>query len=151
MEPAAPREAFGRQRRHRESRPAEYPVQGPSSAKGRAGSGGIVRRARPVSETGEEWVKVSLKISVRDYSLKQFEQTLFSHPTAHYDFLVVLDATKAPRYSQNLAVEPAVTQRGRYANAVTTREDNLPPLMPGFDPVQMLYDDLEVRYNCVSA
>lgn len=75
-------------------------------------------------------------------------QKLFSHPTEHYDVLVSIDAAKAPRYMQNLAFDESIwRQNVRYANAVVTQEESQLPLLPGFDPVQLLYDDLKVSVH----
>ena len=76
-----------------------------------------------------------------------FLQTLFVHPTEHYDFLVELNRQVLPRYHHNVAADPSAGGKsGKYANTrVTSNGDSTGPLRPGFDPAQWFFDDLKVR------
>ena len=55
-----------------------------------------------------------------------------------------IDRSKAPRYFQSVAVDESVWQKGRYANALSHRSDGELPLLPGFDPTQLYFTDLQV-------
>ncbi|CDO77351.1 hypothetical protein BN946_scf184786.g12 [Trametes cinnabarina] len=71
---------------------------------------------------------------------------IFHHPVDHYDFVVELKTALSPRYYQQLDADPSVwTSKNKYANAVD--KDSSPSIMPGFDPVSMLYDDLKFVYT----
>ena len=68
-------------------------------------------------------------------------QTLFIHPTEDYDFIIKLDRTVVPRYFQNVVVDAgALSRRGKYANLASSRDS----VRPGFDPVQLFFQDLQV-------
>jgi U3 small nucleolar RNA-associated protein 22 len=70
-------------------------------------------------------------------------QGLFIHPTEDYDLIIQLKPAVLPRYFQNVVVDPVVwSQKGGYAN-MQPRMDDLTP-RPGFDPAQLLFDDLKV-------
>ena len=78
-------------------------------------------------------------------------QTLFVHPTEHYDFLVRLEHAALSRYHHNVAADASAIfgKSGKYANnrlAVASGE-SAGPLRPGFDPAQLLFDDLKVRHD----
>jgi hypothetical protein len=69
------------------------------------------------------------------------------HPSAHYDILVNIDPSKAPRYFHNVVMDEKLCKpKGRYANAFTVPVDVDTSLMPGFDPVQLLFGDIQVRF-----
>ncbi len=70
-------------------------------------------------------------------------QKLFLHPTTHYEVLVNIDRSRAPRYFQALTADENVWQKGKYANAINHHPDIELPLMPGFDPTQLLFADLQ--------
>ncbi|PCH41941.1 Nrap-domain-containing protein [Wolfiporia cocos MD-104 SS10] len=72
-------------------------------------------------------------------------QTLFTHPVEHYDFIVELDPTVLPRYAQNVHADSSVWSKGKYTNPRT--EDAEAKLLPGFDPVRLLYQDLKRVYK----
>ncbi|KZT00334.1 Nrap protein [Laetiporus sulphureus 93-53] len=75
-------------------------------------------------------------------------QTLFAHPTEHYDFLIEFDPTVLPRYAQNVRADPAVWEtKGKYANAKAIPASSSSAVLPGFDPVQALSDDLQRVYK----
>ncbi|KIL70007.1 hypothetical protein M378DRAFT_721596, partial [Amanita muscaria Koide BX008] len=72
-------------------------------------------------------------------------KTLFLHPTDDYDFIIKLDKTVIPRYFQNIAADPALlSRRGRFANLAS--HDAHVVVRPGFDPVQLLFRDLQRIY-----
>ncbi|EMD32469.1 hypothetical protein CERSUDRAFT_108867 [Gelatoporia subvermispora B] len=74
-------------------------------------------------------------------------KTLFAHPTEHYEFVVQLDPAALPRYCQNVNADASVwTKKGKYANLRGTQDSSDAPL-PGFDPAQLLYDDLRRVYK----
>ena len=63
------------------------------------------------------------------------------HPTDDYDFIIKLDRSLIPRYFQNVDAEPNLLKRkGKYANLTSSQD----PVRPGFDPVQLLFQDLQV-------
>ena len=65
------------------------------------------------------------------------------HPTDDYDILLKLDPSILPRYLQNVNADATLlTKRGKYANK--TQGDETVGLMPGFDPAQLLFNDLRV-------
>ncbi|KAI0788916.1 Nrap protein [Irpex lacteus] len=72
---------------------------------------------------------------------------LFLHPTTHYEVLVNIDRSRAPRYFQALTADENVWQKGKYANAINHHPDIELPLMPGFDPTQLLFADLQRIYE----
>ncbi|KAJ7721723.1 Nrap protein [Mycena maculata] len=69
-------------------------------------------------------------------------KSMFIHPTDDYDFIVRMDPTVLPRYAQN--IDSSLTTSGKYANL--PRDDSPVPPRPGFDPAQLLYDDLQRVY-----
>ncbi|KAJ7242747.1 Nrap protein [Mycena haematopus] len=69
-------------------------------------------------------------------------KSIFIHPTDDYDFVVRMDPATLPRYAQN--IDSSLAIGGRYANL--PREDSSTVLRPGFDPAQLLYDDLQRIY-----
>ena len=70
-------------------------------------------------------------------------QRIFHHPVDHYDFVIELNPALSTRYHQNIDANPSVwTSKIKYANAVS--KDTPMPVMPGFDPVSLLFDDLAV-------
>ncbi|KAH9949745.1 Nrap protein [Amylocystis lapponica] len=72
--------------------------------------------------------------------------TLFAHPTEHYDFIIELDPVSLPRYYQNIAADPAVwAKRGKYVNLPLRETEQ--GLSVGFDPAEMLFDDLKRIYK----
>ncbi|KAL6304485.1 Nrap protein [Sparassis latifolia] len=77
----------------------------------------------------------------------QFDvKTLFTHPLEHYDFIVDLEPSILPRYAQNIAADAnAWVRKGKYANVQAT--DDARTVLPGFDPAQLLYDDLKRIYK----
>lgn len=75
-------------------------------------------------------------------------QSLFVHPTEHYDFLVRLDRVALPRYHHNVAADASALfgKSGKYANIRLAVANGEPvPMRPGFDPAQLFFDDLKVR------
>ncbi|KAI0084988.1 Nrap protein [Irpex rosettiformis] len=74
-------------------------------------------------------------------------KNLFLHPTTHYEVLVGIDRAHAPRYFQSVVVDENVWQKGKYANAISKDHDTELPLMPGFDPTQLLFTDLQRVYD----
>jgi len=71
---------------------------------------------------------------------------LFIHPTEDYDFVIQLEPAILPRYIQNVVVDPAVwSQKGGYVNRQLQKDDVA--LRPGFDPVQLLFDDIKRVYK----
>ncbi|KAI0792762.1 Nrap protein [Abortiporus biennis] len=74
-------------------------------------------------------------------------KTMFSHPTVDYDFLVQLDQSVLPRYSQHIHADTNVwARKGKYVNAQRTDED-ASSVMSGFDPAQLLFVDLARIYE----
>ncbi|TCD66882.1 hypothetical protein EIP91_000780 [Steccherinum ochraceum] len=74
--------------------------------------------------------------------------TMFWHPEQQYDFLIGLNAELLPRYYQNIRADPSVWDRkGKYANIGSTRETRSSPVQPGYDPAQLLFDDLSRIYK----
>ncbi|KAG6888045.1 hypothetical protein C0995_010906 [Termitomyces sp. Mi166 len=69
-------------------------------------------------------------------------RAMFIHPTSDYDFIVHLDAAQLPRYFHNVAVDPDLLSRGKYANL----QDNQ-SVRPGFDPARLLFHDLQRIYG----
>lgn len=70
-------------------------------------------------------------------------QALFIHPIDDYDFVIHLDAAVLPRYCQNIVSDTAFwSHRGHYTN-IPKENGNL-TLRPGYDPAQLLFDDLTV-------
>ncbi|OBZ77304.1 Nucleolar protein 6 [Grifola frondosa] len=65
-------------------------------------------------------------------------KTLFAHPVEHYNFLVDMDPAVLPRYYQNVGADPAVWAK---------KSKFCPPALPGFDPAQLLYNDLKRIYK----
>lgn len=66
------------------------------------------------------------------------------HPVEDYDFVIRLEPAVLPRYFQNVAVDSeAWSQKGKYANLQTQKSE--PKQLVGFDPAQLLFDDLTVR------
>lgn len=66
------------------------------------------------------------------------------HPTEDYDFLIQLDIAVLPRYFQNVSVDPCVLSKtGTYGNS-SLEETFSARTRPGFDPAQLLFDDLKV-------
>ncbi|KAF9475207.1 Nrap protein [Pholiota conissans] len=73
-------------------------------------------------------------------------QSIFIHPTDDYDILVKLDPSVLPRYFHNVNADTTLlTKRGKYANK--TQGDETVGLMPGFDPAQLLFNDLQRVYT----
>ncbi|TFK47385.1 Nrap protein [Heliocybe sulcata] len=72
-------------------------------------------------------------------------KSLFVHPTDDYDFLINLDKSMLPRYYQNVGADPKVWDRSAtYANLQPAENE---PFRPGFDPAQLLFDDLQRVYQ----
>ena len=66
------------------------------------------------------------------------------HPTDDYDFIIKLDRSVVPRYFQNVTADPKLlARRGKYANLASSSSQD--PVRPGFDPVQLFFQDLQVR------
>ncbi|CAA7262477.1 unnamed protein product [Cyclocybe aegerita] len=73
-------------------------------------------------------------------------QALFTHPTDDYDVLIQLDPAVLPRYVHNInAEEKLFTRRGKYANRML-EDQNDATVLPGFDPAQLLFNDLQRVY-----
>jgi U3 small nucleolar RNA-associated protein 22 len=67
---------------------------------------------------------------------------MFIHPTEDYDFVIQLDPAMLPRYYQNISVNLTLLSKwGDYANL---RPQSSSSMRPGFDPAQLLFDDLKV-------
>ncbi|KAH9914177.1 Nrap protein [Epithele typhae] len=76
---------------------------------------------------------------------------LFRHPTAHYDAVIELDRTVAPRYYQNVDADTTVwAPRGKYANAPSRNDGGGGGPMPGFDPIAMYCDALTHAYDAAA-
>lgn len=74
-------------------------------------------------------------------------QGLFRHPTDDYDFIVEMDPLVLPRYSQNILVDASLLERhSKYANKTGVGENV--SILPGFDPAELLVQDLQV---CVTS
>ncbi|KAH9896561.1 Nrap protein [Cubamyces lactineus] len=70
---------------------------------------------------------------------------IFHHPVDHYDFVIELNPALLTRYHQNIDASSSVwASKAKYANAVS--KETPTPVMPGFDPVALLYDDLAYVY-----
>ena len=70
---------------------------------------------------------------------------MFSHSTDDYDLLVQLNPTVLPRYFHNVNPDNnLLLKRGIYANKFLDKGDMV--VLPGFDPAQLLFDDLQVRF-----
>ncbi|KDR70120.1 hypothetical protein GALMADRAFT_254950 [Galerina marginata CBS 339.88] len=73
-------------------------------------------------------------------------QGMFIHPTNDYDVLLHLDPSTLPRYLHNVNVDhELLTKRGKYANK--TQEDEVVRVLPGFDPGQLFFADLQRVYS----
>ncbi|KZP27685.1 Nrap protein [Athelia psychrophila] len=73
-------------------------------------------------------------------------KALFVHPVEDYDFVIRLEPAVLPRYFQNVAVDSeAWSQKGKYANLQTQKSE--PKQLVGFDPAQLLFDDLTRVYK----
>ncbi|KAF7312182.1 Mannose-6-phosphate isomerase [Mycena indigotica] len=66
-------------------------------------------------------------------------ESLFTHPTDDYDFVIHLDPLVATRHTQKIGIASKP-----YANLPST--ESSPVLRPGFDPASLLYDDLKRVY-----
>ncbi|KAF8634052.1 hypothetical protein AX17_004316 [Amanita inopinata Kibby_2008] len=72
-------------------------------------------------------------------------KSLFTHPTEDYDFVIKLDRAVIPRYFQNVVGDTVqLSRRGKNANLSSSDESNI--IRPGFDPVQLLFKDLQRIY-----
>ncbi|KAF9552839.1 Nrap protein [Agrocybe pediades] len=72
-------------------------------------------------------------------------QGMFIHPTGDYDVLLDLDPSVLPRYLHNISADESLLEkRGKYANR--TQEDDSAVVLPGFDPAQMFFSDLQRVY-----
>jgi len=68
---------------------------------------------------------------------------MFIHPTGDYDVLLCLDPSILPRYFHNVNPDAELlTKRGKYSNR--TQDDDSVSVLPGFDPAQMFFKDLQV-------
>ncbi|KAA1477008.1 Nrap protein [Dentipellis sp. KUC8613] len=69
-------------------------------------------------------------------------KTLLVHPVDDYDFVVQLEPSVLPRYTQNVVADPtAWARKGKFANL--QRQDGTPIVRPGFDPAQLFLDDVK--------
>ena len=69
-------------------------------------------------------------------------QALFVHPTDDYDFVIELSPSSLTRYLHNVTVDQKLLMKqGKYANKA---DKNDVVIMPGFDPAQLLFSDLQV-------
>ncbi|TFY65726.1 hypothetical protein EVG20_g5372 [Dentipellis fragilis] len=69
-------------------------------------------------------------------------KTLLVHPVDDYDFVVQLEPSVLPRYTQNVVADPtAWARKGKFANL--QRQDGTPVVRPGFDPAQLFLDDVK--------
>ncbi|KAF9219296.1 Nrap protein [Gyrodon lividus] len=87
----------------------------------------------------EEACKILRAADADPYDVKR----LFSHATNDYDILIELNPAVLPRYHQNVVADPAVWSKDRLGHAT----DGEPVSRPGFDPAQMLFDDLQATYS----
>ena len=72
-------------------------------------------------------------------------QGLFRHPTDDYDFIVEMEPLVLPRYSQNVLVDANLLERqSKYANKTVVGENV--SILPGFDPAELLVQDLQVLH-----
>ncbi|KAG6887313.1 hypothetical protein C0992_012897, partial [Termitomyces sp. T32_za158] len=136
----------------------KLPEDGSSKVTPRATSGGVWSIATGFDNEGRMWTSSGpdLVIAHRVKALAQatwqhlqgmeqgkFDvQPMFIHPTSDYDFIVRLDAVQLPRYYHNVAVDPDLLARGKYANL----QDNQ-SVRPGFDPARLFYHDLQRIYG----
>ena len=68
---------------------------------------------------------------------------MFTHPTDDYDFLVQLDPLQLPRYVHNVHADlNLLTKRTKYVNK--DPQDESASVLPGYDPAQLLFSDLQV-------
>ncbi|TFY77118.1 hypothetical protein EWM64_g6897, partial [Hericium alpestre] len=72
-------------------------------------------------------------------------KALFVHPVDDYDFVVQLDVSALPRYTQNILADPVVwARKGKYANLQRQSAALAAPVpRSGFDPAQMFWDDIK--------
>ena len=78
-------------------------------------------------------------------------QTMLLHPTNDYDFLIHLDPSVIPRYTENLHADPSVWKRAtKYANVRvdSTSVYGADPRIQ-FDPVQLFFQDIQVC-DCIN-
>ncbi|KAF9531369.1 Nrap protein [Crepidotus variabilis] len=71
-------------------------------------------------------------------------QGLFIHPIDDYDFIIQLDISALTRYAHNVNADSDRLAKSKYANK--TQADRSLVIMPGFDPAQMLFNDLQRIY-----
>ncbi|THG99128.1 hypothetical protein EW026_g3163 [Hermanssonia centrifuga] len=98
----------------------------------------VARRVRTIAKASWSCLQ---EVEGGDFDVK----TLFVHPTEHYDILMRLDPSALPRYYQNITADPSVW-KGKYANAMLNGESK-DALKPGFDPAQLLFNDLKRVYK----
>ncbi|THH22517.1 hypothetical protein EUX98_g8176 [Antrodiella citrinella] len=73
--------------------------------------------------------------------------TIFAHPVQQYDFIVELNPALLPRYHQNIIADPTVwARKAKYAN-VEVAEGSHSATQPGYDPAQLLFNDLSRVYK----
>ncbi|KAG8221585.1 Nrap protein [Butyriboletus roseoflavus] len=102
-------------------------------------SGPDVVAAHRLCALAKEAYKILQETDVDPYNVKR----LFSHATDDYDIVIELDPTVLPRYNQNIDADELVWSRGRSGHA----SDDDGVSRPGFDPVRMLFDDLQSTYS----
>jgi len=73
-------------------------------------------------------------------------KTLFLHPTDDYDFVIKLDRTVIPRYFQNVAADPLILAHKGKRALLPSSERSDEVIRPGFDPVQLLFQDIQRIY-----
>jgi len=86
------------------------------------------------------------------HTLTMLFQGLFVHPTDDYDFVIELLPSSLTRYLHNVTVDQnlLLMKRGKYANKTKADENGVVAMiMPGFDPAQLLFNDLQVRFRVV--
>ncbi|KAF7327497.1 Mannose-6-phosphate isomerase [Mycena kentingensis (nom. inval.)] len=119
-----------------------------------AGCGGVWRVSTEADKTGNIWTgrgpDITVALRIRALSAATWEslqsietghlnvETILTHPTNDYDLIVRLDPTSLPRHAQR--VDSASC---RYANL---GRDSTVIMRPGFDPAQLLFDDLQRVY-----